>query len=146
MDENSLTALAEGVRSSLRYSNLVNLSMPYLHPCLKCVTTICRSAGIAVSLSWVRQSLEYLSRKGPVANDVRSVAAQVYTLFLDSDLHEVASAEGILPQNAQSIEFGMLSSSDAIIVLQVPSILELTSLVTIFCSMLCVSCCLILLS
>ena len=127
MDENSLTALAEGVRSSLRYTNLVDLSMPHVYLCLKCVATICRSAGIAVSLSWVRQSLEYLSRKGPVTNDLRSVAAQVYTLFLDSDLHEVASPEGILTQNAQSIEFGTLSSSDAIIVLQVPSIPELAS-------------------
>lgn len=102
--------------------------MPHLYLSLKRAATMYRSAGIAVSLSWVRQSLEYLSRKGPVTNDVRSVAAQVYNLFLDSDLHEVSSAVGILPQNAKSIEFGMLSSSDAIFVLQVPSIHEPTSL------------------
>ena len=82
-----------------------------------------RASGIGVCLDWVSQSIEYLSRKGIVQNDPKLVAAQVYALFLDSDLHEIASNEGVLPMNAQAIESGMLSSSsDDLLILQVSGI------------------------
>jgi RecQ mediated genome instability protein len=67
----------------------------------------------------VKQSIEYLSKKGCISTEPKALAARVYSLFLDSDLHEIASEEGILPANAQSIEFGMLCLSDDILILQV---------------------------
>ena len=72
-------------------------------------------------MEWVKQSIEYLSRKGPIPNDLETLAGRVYTLFLDSDMHEIASEYGVLPPNSQGIESGMLSPSsvDVLLVLQV---------------------------
>jgi CBS domain containing-hemolysin-like protein len=74
-----------------------------------------------VCIEFVIQSIEYLSRNGPVSKSADAVANQVYQLFLDSDLHETASTEGVLPSNVEGIEYGTLSSSslDTILVLQV---------------------------
>lgn len=67
----------------------------------------------------MKQSIEYLSKKGCISTEPKAIAARVYSLFLDSDLHEVASDEGILPPNTPSIESGMLCLSDDILILQV---------------------------
>ena len=102
--------------------NMKSILPVYLH--LHAISeNMCRASGIGVCLDWVCQSIEYLSRKGLVQSDPKLVAAQVYTLFLDSDLHEIASKEGVLPVNAQAIESGMLSpSSDDLLILQVSGI------------------------
>eukprot|EP00596_Hydrurales_sp_CCMP1899_P009093 CAMPEP_0119048500 /NCGR_PEP_ID=MMETSP1177-20130426/59253_1 /TAXON_ID=2985 /ORGANISM="Ochromonas sp, Strain CCMP1899" /LENGTH=173 /DNA_ID=CAMNT_0007024477 /DNA_START=45 /DNA_END=562 /DNA_ORIENTATION=+ len=93
------------------------------------VHQIFRKIGIGVCIEWVAQSLEYLSRNGPVSKNADLVANQVYQLFLDGDLHEIASTEGVLPPNVEGIEKGMLSSSstDSILVLQVDEIVNIGS-------------------
>ena len=69
----------------------------------------------------MKQSIEYLSRKGPIPNDLDALAGRVYSLFLDSDIHEIANEEGVLPLNSKEIESGMLSpcSVEVLLVLQV---------------------------
>ena len=81
----------------------------------------------------MKQSIEYLAKKGPLQSDPKAIAGQVYTLFLDSDLHEIVDEEGVLPMNAAGIESGMLSASsaDVLLILQVRVIDLIFFLVTV---------------
>ena len=122
MKRNSPAAVAEEVRLLLRY---INRSMRVLLHLIESafisykLNSSCRRNGIAVCFEWVKQSIEYLSRKGLNLNNAESLSAKVYLLFLESDLHEISSGDGILPHNVHQIESGMLSSSNDILVLQV---------------------------
>jgi hypothetical protein len=89
------------------------------------LTITVREIGIGVCREWVKQGIEYLSRKGPLSKDPKKIADQVLKLFMDADLHEVASEEGVLPLNAQNIQSGMLSSCDSLLFLQVDEIVNI---------------------
>jgi hypothetical protein len=78
-----------------------------------------RSNGIFVSSDWIRQSINYLSRTGPLPADCGLVAEKIYPLFLDSDLHEIISVDEItaLPSNTAKLHKCCLGNNT--IVLQV---------------------------
>jgi RecQ mediated genome instability protein len=122
MKRNSPAAVAEEVRLLLRYINqIIRVLLHLIESAFisNKLNSSCRRNGIAVCFEWVKQSIEYLSRKGLNLNNAESLSAKVYLLFLESDLHEISSGDGILPHNVHQIESGMLSSSNDILVLQV---------------------------
>ena len=80
-------------------------------------------------MDWVRQCIDYLSRSGPVPNSDEKVAEKAYTLFLDSDLHEISSVAGVLPPNVSKLH--LVKLGQGIMVLQVDEIINVgTSAVT----------------
>ena len=134
MKRNSHATIAEEVRLILRYKiqdqrllfyPLLFNSLSRLHLISHQLNLSLRRNGIAVCFEWVQQSIEYLSRKGLTSNNPESLSGKVYLLFLESDLHEISSEDGILPHNVQQIESGMLSSSNDILVLQVRVVITL---------------------
>lgn len=122
MKRTSPATIAEEVRLLLRYTNqnprllFYSIDLAFIFNELIFSN---RRNGIAVCIEWVKQSLEYLSRKGLTSSNPESLSAKVYLLFLEADLHEISSEDGIFPHNVQLIESGMLSSSNEILVLQV---------------------------
>jgi len=88
-----------------------------------------RGKGIGVSVEWVRQCIDYLSRSGPVPAGDEKVADKVYALYLDSDLHEIASVAGVLPPNVSNMH--LVKLGQGILVLQVDEVINVgTSAVT----------------
>lgn len=81
-----------------------------------------RGNGVGVSRDWIRQCIEYLSRTGPVPRDEKALAEKVYALFLDSDLHEISSKDGVLPSNVSSMHKTPIGQG--IMVLQVDEVVN----------------------
>lgn len=86
------------------------------------VESILKKKGVGVSIEWIQQAIEYLSRSGPVPRQDSAVAEKIYSLFLDSDLHEIASPSGVLPRQVDTLHKVMLGTG--ILILQVDEIVN----------------------
>ena len=86
------------------------------------VESILKTKGVGVSLEWIKQGIEYLSRTGPVPRQDSAVAEKIYALFLESDLHEIASPSGVLPRQVDTLHKVMLGTG--ILILQVDEIVN----------------------
>ena len=86
------------------------------------VESILKTKGVGVSIEWIKQGIEYLSRTGPVPRQDAALAEKIYALFLDSDLHEIASPTGVLPRQVDTMHKVMLGTG--IIILQVDEIVN----------------------